>query len=123
MSYSFTKQAEREFGKLLKKFRTLKSDLNRFCRTTVEHEQIDDFPTNNKNYALLKQAESVSVFKARMACASLRGNKFRIVYARHEASIEIIVIELYTKNQKEREDQKRIKDYLVELGGVEPPTF
>ena len=111
-SCSFFSQCENEFKQLRKKYRTLADDLERFCKLTLKLENDDNFPASNKNYTLLKQTESVSVFKARMACISLRGNKFRIVYARHEASIEIIVIELYTKNQKEREDQQRIEDYL-----------
>jgi len=111
-SCSFFSQCENEFKQLRKKYRTLADDLERFCKFTLKLENDDNFPASNKNYTLLKQTESVSVFKARMACISLRGNKFRIVYARHEASIEIIVIELYTKNQKEREDQQRIEDYL-----------
>jgi mRNA-degrading endonuclease RelE of RelBE toxin-antitoxin system len=113
MSYRLTDQCKREFKKLSQKFRTLKSDLERFCRVTLAHEALDDFPSNNKNYTILKTSGTTTIFKARMACTSLRGNKFRIVYARHEASIEIIVIEIYTKNQKDREDQKRISDYLT----------
>ena len=104
-NYKLFGQPERDFKQLQKRYRSLGGDLERFCKFTLKLEKESGFPSSNKNYALLQQTGSLSVFKARMACASLHGNKFRIVYARHEASIEIIVIELYTKIQKEREDQ------------------
>lgn len=111
-NYNLFGQSEREFKQLQKKYRSLGDDLERFCKFTLKLEKESGFPASNKNYTLLQQAGLISVFKARMACASLHGNKFRIVYARHEASIEVIVIELYTKNQKEREAQQRIGQYL-----------
>ena len=108
-NYRLFGQSESDFKELQKKYRSLGTDVERFCKFTLKLETDRSFPATNKNYTLLRQSGSVSVFKARMACTSLRGNKFRIVYARHEASIEIIVIELYTKNQKAREDQQRIE--------------
>lgn len=111
-NYKLFGQSERDFRQLQKKYRSLGDDLERFCKFTLKLEKESGFPASNKNYTLLQQTESISVLKARMACVSLPGNKFRIVYARHEASIEIIVIELYTKNQKEREGQQRIGEYL-----------
>lgn len=96
MSYSFTNECQKEFKKLSKKFRTLSKDVERFCRVTLIHEEHENFPIDNKNYTLLKRSGGVSIFKARMACASLRGNKFRVVYARHGEDIEIIFIEMYT---------------------------
>lgn len=111
-NYKVFGQSERDFKQLQKKYRSLSNDLERFCKFTLKLEKESGFPASNKNYTLLQRMGSISVFKARMACVSLHGNKLRIVYARHEASIEIIVIELYTKNQKEREDQQRIREYL-----------
>jgi len=114
-SYRLFGQSEREFKDLRKKYRTLPDDLERFCKFTLNLEADKAFPASNKNYALLHKAGSVSIFKARMACVSLHGNKFRVVYARYSASIEFIVIELYTKNQKEREDKQRIEEYVKQF--------
>jgi len=111
-NYSFFGPAEHDFDRLLKKYRTLSTDLDRFCKFTLKLEEEKGFPASNKNYALLKAAESFSLYKARIPCASLRGNKLRLVYARHKQSIEFIVIELYPKNEKDREDQQRIAAYL-----------
>jgi hypothetical protein len=113
-SYSFFGAAKHDFERLQKKYRTLPSDLERFCKFTLKLEEEKGFPALNKNYALLKTAGSCSLYKARIPCASLRGNKLRIVYARHKQSIEFIVIELYPKNEKDREDQERIAAYLAQ---------
>lgn len=111
-TYSFFGSAERDFDRLQKKYRTLPVDLERFCKFTLKLEEEKGFPSSNKNFALLKATESFSLYKARIPCSSLRGNKLRIVYARHKQSIVFIVIELYPKNEKNREDQERIAAYL-----------
>ncbi|MFA5273212.1 MAG: hypothetical protein WC353_03560 [Candidatus Peribacter sp.] len=111
-NYSFFGPAEHDFDRLQKKYRTLPADLERFCKFTLKLEADKSFPASNKNYALLKITSSFSLYKARIPCVSLRGNKLRIVYARHKQSIEFIVIELYPKNEKPREDQRRIAAYL-----------
>jgi hypothetical protein len=86
--------------------------LERFCTFTRKLEEEKGFPAMNKNYTLLKSTEKVSIYKARLACMSLPGNKMRLVYARHKEIIEFIMIELYPKNEKDREDKERIAEYL-----------
>ncbi|PIR54352.1 hypothetical protein COU75_01240 [Candidatus Peregrinibacteria bacterium CG10_big_fil_rev_8_21_14_0_10_42_8] len=115
MSYSFTSQCQSECKKLIKKFRSLELDIERFCKFTLKLEEDNGFPGTNKNYTLLKAQGDVSVYKAKMPCTTLRGNKFRVIYARHEDSIEIIFIELYIKSESHREDKQRINDYLSQF--------
>jgi hypothetical protein len=112
MRYRLTNQCQSEFKKLIKKFRSLEADIERFCKFTLKLEEDSGFPGTNKNYTLLKEQSGVSVYKAKMPCPTLRGNKFRVIYARHEDSIEIIFIELYIKSESDREDKQRIDDYL-----------
>ncbi|MFA7681769.1 MAG: hypothetical protein WCX61_01940 [Candidatus Peribacteraceae bacterium] len=112
MSYSFTNQCQNEYKKLIKKFRSLEADIERFCKFTLKLEEDSGFPSTNKNYTLLKERVGASVYKAKMPCTTLRGNKFRVIYARHDDSIEIIFIELYIKSENNREDKQRIDDYL-----------
>lgn len=112
MSYSFTSQCQNEYKKLIKKFRSLETDIERFCKFTLKLEEDSGFPSTNKNYILLKEQVGVSVYKAKMPCATLRGNKFRVIYARHDDSIEIIFIELYIKSESDREDKQRVDGYL-----------
>lgn len=90
-------------------------DIERFCKFTLKLEEDNGFPGTNKNYTLLKAQGDVSVYKAKMPCTTLRGNKFRVIYARHEDSIEIIFIELYIKSESHREDKQRINDYLSQF--------
>jgi hypothetical protein len=115
MSYRFTNQCQNEYKKLIKKYRRLKDDIERFCKFTLKLEEDSGFPRTNKNYTLLKQLGKVSVYKAKMACTTLRGNKFRVIYARHKDLIDIIFIELYIKSESDREDNKRISDYLSQF--------
>lgn len=111
-SYSFFGPADDDFKRLRKKYRSLPEDLDRFCKITRKLETEKGFPACNKNYAALKIADVFSIFKARIPCASLRGNKLRIIYARHKGAIEFIVIEIYPKSEKEREDPERIAAYV-----------
>ena len=111
-NYSFFGSADDDFKRLRKKYRSLPNDLELFCKITRKLEAEKGFPACNKNYAALKIADAFSIFKARIACASLKENKLRIVYARHKETIEFIVIELYPKNEKEREDPERIAAYV-----------
>ncbi|MEI8229990.1 MAG: hypothetical protein WCG83_02520 [Candidatus Peregrinibacteria bacterium] len=113
-NYSFFGSAERDFERLCRKYRSLPADLERFCKFTLMLEGEKGFPATHKNYTLLKSVAAVKIFKARIPCAALRGNKLRIVYARHAQSIAFIVLELYPKNEKEREDQERIAVYLAQ---------
>lgn len=111
-NYSFFGTAQHDFDRLKKKYRSLPDDLERFCKFTLILEQEKGFPNSNKNYTRLKLLENCSIYKARIPCVSLRGNKMRIVYVRHEQAIEFIVLEIYPKNEKSREDADRIAEYI-----------
>lgn len=113
--YKLTPQCAKDYKRLLQKYHSLPKDMDRFCTLTLVHEQQIDFPHNTKNYTLLKKNNNVKVYKAKMSCTTLRGNKLRVVYARHENSIEIIFIELYIKSENDRESKQRISDYLSQF--------
>lgn len=115
MSYSLTSQCQNEYKKLIKKFRSLGADIERFCKFTLKLEEDSGFPETNKNYTLLKEQAEVSIYKAKMSCTTLRGNKLRVIYARRAHSIDIIFIEIYIKSENNREDKKRISDYLSQF--------
>ncbi|OIO54067.1 hypothetical protein AUJ46_04010 [Candidatus Peregrinibacteria bacterium CG1_02_54_53] len=111
-SYSFCGVAKNDFDRLRKKYRSLPDDLERFCKFTLRLEEEKGFPSSNKNYTHLKIFEHYAIYKAHIPCVSLRGNKLRIVYVRQKQSIEFIVLELYPKNEKSREDAERIAEYI-----------
>lgn len=111
-NYSFFGAAQHDFDRLRKKYRSLPDDLERFCKFTLRLEEEKGFPSSNKNYTHLKIFERYVIYKAHIPCVSLRGNKMRIVYVRHKQTIEFIVLEIYPKNEKSREDPERIAEYI-----------
>jgi len=104
----------KDLKKLLKKYRSLEEDLEVFIKAQLfafHKLQIDNhglFPINNLGF------ESPQVYKAKkFACKSLKGkgakSGIRIIYAYIPENDEIILIEVYSKNDKENEDRERIK--------------
>ncbi len=104
---------EKDFKKLLKRFRTLEDDLNNFIRTELNlyHKlgidnkgifQIPGVPFNDPK-----------IFKAKkFACRSLKGrgvqSGIRVIYSYYEKMDKIEMIEIYFKGDKENEDKERI---------------
>jgi hypothetical protein len=115
-NYSFFGVAQHDFDRLRKKYRSLPDDLDRFCKFTLQLEEEKGFPSSNKNYTRLKIFEDCAIYKARIPCVSLKGNKMRIVYVRHTQTIEFIVLEIYPKNEKSREEADRIAEYMETRG-------
>lgn len=104
----------KDLKKLLKRYRSLEEDLEIFIKAQLfafHKLQIDNhglFVINNLGF------KSPQVFKAKkFACKSLKGkgakSGIRIVYAHIPENDEILLIEIYSKNDKENEDRERIK--------------
>ncbi len=114
MNFKSTPEFEKEIKHLQKKYQTLPDDLEEFKRVLCK------FPTGTgKNFAVLRQIETVKIIKARLFCRTLKGSSLRVIYAYHEKTGEIEFIEfieLYFKGDKETENKKRIEDYLKALG-------
>lgn len=101
---------EKEFLRLLKKYRSLQEDIDKFERFVFEN------PTGvGKNFNIIHDSENVKVVKARMMCKSLRDRSIRIIYAYHDNVFEFVHIEIYFKGDKENEDRERIKQYLKKI--------
>ena len=107
------KDFEKDFRKLLKKFKTLEGDLETFINTQLKlyHKQKVDNSgvVRISNLAIDKP----KIFKARkFACKSLRGtgvkSGIRIIYAYYEEEDMIEFIEIYYKGEKANEDRDRI---------------
>jgi hypothetical protein len=126
MNYSTSSEFDRELKALSKKWRSLPNDFIPVKKSlpllyatqpdeTEENLRMrrDQF-FNNKRATLLHTTEAgIEIVKMRLDCASL-GNKdilrLVFVYAKYGETIEFI--ELYSKNDRQREDQSRIKRYL-----------
>ncbi len=101
---------EREFKKLVKKYRSLPNDIKDL------EEVLEASPTGmGKNFTIIHSTESVKIVKARLACESLSDRSVRIIYAYHDYAIEFMYIEIYFKGNKENEDRTRIEEYLKSL--------
>jgi mRNA-degrading endonuclease YafQ of YafQ-DinJ toxin-antitoxin module len=110
------KEFEKDFQKLLKKFKTLKEDMETFIKVQLDlyHKQkIDNsgvFRITNLNI------DNPKIYKAKkFACKSLRGtgvkSGIRIIYAYYEEEDIIEFIEIFFKGNKENEDRDRIYKY------------
>jgi mRNA-degrading endonuclease RelE of RelBE toxin-antitoxin system len=104
---------DKEFKKLLKKYRSLEDDLNTFIdKQLVLYHKLD---VDNQGVFQISNLAIVSpkIYKAKkFACKALKGrgvqSGIRIIYAYYPDDDKIEFIEIYHKNQKENEDTDRI---------------
>lgn len=107
---NYLPEFEKEFNRLLKKFRSLNEDIKIFERFIFEN------PTGfGKNFTIIHSNENLKIVKARILCKSLQNRNIRIIYAYHDDRFEFMYIEIYFKGDKENEDKERIKQYLKNI--------
>lgn len=124
MNFEQVDEFAKELKKLQKKWRSLPADL------FAAEKQITDLYVgqgpddhlleyraaffNGKRAAILQTLDDGrEVVKMRLDVADLgRNDKVRLVFIAIRSKTTIQFIELYAKNDKEREDTKRIKKYL-----------
>lgn len=100
----------KDFKRLSKKYKSLPDDLLEFKKV------ISEFPIGRgKHFIILTATEAVKIIKARLFCCYLKGSSLRIIYAYFETKQIIEFVEVYPKNEKAREDQGRIKNYLKNI--------
>jgi hypothetical protein len=105
---------DRDFKKLLKKFKTLEEDFETFINTELNLYHKLNIDNNGIFKITGLGIETQKIFKAKkFACKSLKGkgvkSGIRIIYAYYEAIDSIEFVEIYYKGDKENEDHKRIK--------------
>jgi hypothetical protein len=108
MNFDEVAEFTKEFKRLAKKYPTLPNDLEVFKMTLplLEFEE-------NKNCTVLKIKGSQKVIKVRLKVACLRGvPKLRIVFILRIEKNNVSFLEIYTKSEKDREDEDRINAYL-----------
>ncbi len=109
---------EKDFKKLLKKFRTLEEDLETFIKY-----QLKPFHLLDQDNLGIRQISNLGIvepeiYKVRkFASKSLKGkgvqSGIRVVYAYFEDKNRIELIEIYYKGSKELEDKSRIKELYL----------
>jgi hypothetical protein len=101
---------DKEFKRLLKKYRSLEKDLD------VLKDALELFPTGQSNNSeIVFNSENVKVIKTRLFCRYLKGSTLRLTYAYHQEENKICFMEIYFKGDKVNEDRERIKNYLKEI--------
>ncbi|GEP96345.1 hypothetical protein [Chitinophaga cymbidii] len=109
MNFEELPEFKRDLKDLLKKYRTLKDDLQVVKKVlTVSPDERPPFSFRIDNSGI----ETCVIKVKKIACKALKGrgvnSGLRLVYALFKEKATIVFIELYHKNDKENEDKQRI---------------
>lgn len=109
MTFNELSEFKKDLKHLLKKYRTLKEDLVVVKKVMeVMPDERPPFSFRIDNLGL----QTCVIKVRRIACKALKGkgvnSGFRLIYAHFPDEQKITFIELYHKNDKQREDRKRI---------------
>ena len=120
MNYSRVPEFEKDAKALKKRVRSLEGDLERakhlivvlYMRADGEQTEFKKLFLAGKKATILTKTGAVEVVKMRLDTDtdSYRG-KLRLVFAVAVDKAEVSFIELYSKNDKPREDQRRLRRY------------
>jgi len=113
---SYIPEFKKDLKKLSKRFRTLEEDLNIFIESQLKiyHKLGID---NNGIFKISDlNIKCPEIYKAReFACRSLKGkgvySGIRLIYTYFEYEDKVEMIEIYYKQDKEKEDRERILRY------------
>jgi hypothetical protein len=121
MNFDEGSEFAKEFKGFAKKWRSLKADFDD-AKLTIEKlytpqkdVKINEFRESffsGKRATVLHTSDTCEVVKMRLRCSSL-GNKelLRLIFVFVRTADGVTFIELYAKNEKSREDEKRIREY------------
>lgn len=122
MNFDSTDEFTKDVKRLSKKWRSIPSDIEDAKQTLlslyVEQEGADLSELrksffNGSRATILHQLDDGEIVKMRLDVAALGSNsKVRLVFVAVTQPHAIIFIEMYAKNEKNREDQTRIRRYL-----------
>jgi len=109
---------DKDFKKLVKRFRTLDEDLTTFINSQLKLTH--KLNIDNKGVIRISDLsiEHPKIYKARkFTCKTLKGkgaaSGIRVIYAYYEVEGVIEFIEIYYKGNKEKEDRDRIIKYYL----------
>jgi len=117
IKYNAIDSFQKDLKHLLKKYQTLKDDLETAKRNAIELYHLKR--VNNQSIFPIQGfcTEAIQICKIKkFACKALKGrgskSGIRVIYAFHCQSCKIEFIEIYFKGDKANEDRERIKEYL-----------
>lgn len=110
MKFSELEEFKKDLKKLLKRYRTLNDDIETVIKVLdIKPEARPPFSFQLEGLGL----KTCVIKVKKIACKALRGKGvntgLRLVYAHFEETQEIVLIELFHKNDKENEDRDRVK--------------
>jgi mRNA-degrading endonuclease RelE of RelBE toxin-antitoxin system len=111
MNFDELAEFKKDLKALLKKYRTLNEDLGLVKKVLeVMPDERPPFSFRIDNLGI----ETCIIKVKKIACMALKGrgvnSGLRLIYAHYPTEGIIVFIELYHKNDKEKEDKQRIKD-------------
>lgn len=119
MNFDQTPEFAKELKKFSKKWRSLSADLDEFQKVLatlylgangIPPEHIhESFFATKKGAVLEVVSKTYEIVKVRMDSADLNKDMLRVTFIRSDKSI--LLVELYAKNQKAREDSGRLQKY------------
>ena len=117
INHGETPEFQKDFKRLLKKFKSLEEDLKLVKIAAIELFHIQKI--NNLSVFPIQGfcTEEIQVCKIKkFACKALKGrgskSGMRVIYAFYCQSYKVEFIEIYFKGEKENECRERIKGYL-----------
>lgn len=117
INYKSTSSFDKDLKKLLKRFRTLKDDIEVAKKNAIELYHIQKIDNDAVEPIPNFCTDELKICKLRkFACKALKGrgvkSGIRIIYAYSVSTNTVDFIEIYFKGDKENEDKVRIKEYL-----------
>lgn len=124
MNFSEVSEFEKDVKRLSKKWRSIPDDIEAAklhilplyvnLDKGVSVEQYRRAFFTGKTATILQSSDNFEVVKIRLDVESLgRSDKVRLVFIAIRKSSTILFVELFAKNDKSREDMRRIQKYLV----------
>lgn len=120
INYDETDEFQKDLKKLLKKYRSLKEDLETAKTASIELFHIHK--VNNLSVFPIPGfcTDEILICKIKkFACKALKGrgskSGIRVIYAFHITLQRAVFIEMYFKADQKNEDRERIKRYLRSL--------
>ena len=117
IEYFETSRFTKDLKKLLKRFRTLKDDLENLKRNQIELLHV--YKIDNQGTFEIKGFSNPAfvIYKVKkFGCMSLKGHGCdsgpRLIYAINKIENSIFLLEIYFKGDKENEDISRVTDFL-----------
>lgn len=122
IDYKTVPEFDKDFKKLLKRYKTLETDFESMKKNLLEVHYIKGFPVSPKALVNIEGFcnESYTSQKVRkFACASLKGkggcSGIRVILVYEKNQHKITFIEIYFKGDGENEDKERLRRFVESL--------